>query len=245
MTTTIATPETALILSGEGYTLSISKDAKELKASLIEAAQELLAVSTFNDADEARANIKSLAWMRNQLEKSRKAVKEPVIATGKQIDEIAKAFIADVEQEETRLTRLVAAFAAEQERKKREAEAELRRQQDEARRLEAERDRLRAAAAKEHDFLAQVEADKLRDAAHEQRKALIMATQEAPRAVTGTRTVLDFEVTDAAALAAAAPQFVTITPKRAEILAFIKGTPPDMQPLPGIRVFEKTVVGTR
>ena len=243
--TTTATPEAALILTGEGYELTITEDAQHLKASLIEAAQDVSAVSSFEEADEARANIKSLAWFRNQLEKSRKAVKAPVIATGKRIDEIAERFLLQVEREETRLTRLVASFAAEQERKKREAEAELRRQQEEARRLEAERDRLQAEAAKAHDFFAQVEAEKLREQAHEQRKELITAIQEAPKAVSGTRTVLDFEVIDPHALAAAAPQFVTIQPKRAEILAFLKDMAEGVQPLPGIRVYPRTIVSTR
>jgi len=160
-----ATAETtALILSGSGYALEVSPDAIKQKADLIQAAAAITVVTTNEQADEARSEVKKLAAMRNLVEKSRKAVKEPVLKIGKDIDAKAAEFVAEVTAEEGRLTKLIGNHAAEVERQRQEA---IRKQQEEERkRLLAEAEAKRKEEEAERARLAaEAEAEKARKAA--------------------------------------------------------------------------------
>ena len=274
MTATTTAPSEALILTGDGYGLSIAPDAEAAKAELIQAASSIITVASAAESDAARDQVKRLASMRNLVEKSRKAVKEPVLKVGKQIDAKAAEFLAAITTEETRLTGLIGSYAQEQERIRRDEMARAEAARRETERLEQERarvererlaaeekarkeaegktgiDALQAEAALEEERERKAEeARKIEEqakAAREQQNASFAAvTAPAPAGVT---MVPDFEVTDIKSLYQNFPELVDLTPRRADILARIKGFATSygkLPDVPGLRVFEKPKVFTR
>jgi NADH dehydrogenase/NADH:ubiquinone oxidoreductase subunit G len=270
-----------LILTGEGYGLEIAPEASTLRDELVTAAGAITTVTTNKEADSARAQIKLLADFRNLVEKSRKAVKEPVLMIGKDIDAKASEFGGIVKTEEDRLKKLVGDHAlkveaerraeaerlrkeqAERERIQLEADEKARREAEEAARLQREAEAKAAVVSnEEEDVEAQIAADEAarkqaeaaaaekerQRIADEQAKASSLSFGSAPREVSGVKFAPDFEVVDLAALYAAHPDLVTLTPKRSEILARIKAYKErhgSLPTVPGLIVTEKPVVGTR
>lgn len=150
MSTTAITPDSALILSGEGYSLEIAEDAASRKDELIAAASTVTEVTDKASSELALSQIRDLAAMRNLVEKSRKEIKAPVLEVGKTIDAKAKEFVATIEEHEKRLKKLSGDYAAkvlqaqqEEARKRREAEE----QRIKAEREAAEKVRLAEEAA--------------------------------------------------------------------------------------------------
>ena len=172
----------ALAILGDGYQIEITPEAEKQKATIIQAARAVVAVTDADSCDIAQSRLRSLASVRNAVESSRKQVKAPVIDLGKRIDGIAADFVADVVAEESRLSGLVTEYAREQQRIKREAElaAERERQRVERERHEAEMAAQREAARIERERQA---AEK---AAHEaeiaQLKAKAAQSEEGQRA---------------------------------------------------------------
>lgn len=251
------TEKQILTLSGDGYGLTIKRDAIELKEGLLRDASAVQQIESEQDVTQARGLVKQLAAFRNQLEKSRKAVKEPVLEVGRKIDAAAEKFGAEIVAEEKRITALGQAYAAEQERVRREVAEKMRREAEEAARKAAEEARIMAEKAATAEAALRksqtVEADAVRRAEAEMQRR-IEAEREAARlkieaqavaqasifdapAVAGTKAEVDYEITDIIALQKAAPQLVELTPKRAAILAFLKASP-GVQ-VPGIKIVEK------
>jgi dTMP kinase len=144
---------TALAILGDGYQIQIAPEAEKQKATIINAARAVVAVTDADSCDIAQSRLRSLASVRTAVESSRKQVKAPVIDLGKRIDGIAADFVAEVIQEESRLSGLVTEYAREQQRIKREAElaAEQERQRIERERHEAEMAAQREAARIERE----------------------------------------------------------------------------------------------
>lgn len=172
---------TALAILGDGYQIQITPEAEKQKATIIQAARAVVAVTDADSCDIAQSRLRSLASVRTAVESSRKQVKAPVIDLGKRIDGIAADFVADVVAEEARLSGLVTEYAREQQRIKREAElaAERERQRIERERHEAEMAAQREAARIERERQA---AEK---AAHEAEIARLKA--EAAQSEEGQR----------------------------------------------------------
>ena len=171
----------ALAILGDGYQIEITPEAEKQKATIIQAARAVVAVTDADSCDIAQSRLRLLASVRNAVESSRKQVKAPVIDLGKRIDGIAADFVADVISEESRLSGLVTEYAREQQRLKREAElaAEQERQRVERERHEAEIAAQREAARIERERQA---AEK---AAHEAEIARLKA--EAAQSEEGQR----------------------------------------------------------
>jgi dTMP kinase len=144
---------TALAILGDGYQIQITPEAEKQKATIINAARAVVAVTDADSCDIAQSRLRSLASVRTAVESSRKQVKAPVIDLGKRIDGIAADFVAEVIAEEARLSGLVTEYAREQQRIKREAElaAEQERQRIERERHEAEMAAQREAARIERE----------------------------------------------------------------------------------------------
>jgi chromosome segregation ATPase len=144
---------TALAILGDGYQIQITPEAEKQKATIINAARAVVAVTDADSCDIAQSRLRSLASVRTAVESSRKLVKAPVIDLGKRIDGIAADFVAEVIAEEARLSGLVTEYAREQQRIKREAElaAEQERQRIERERHEAEMAAQREAARIERE----------------------------------------------------------------------------------------------
>lgn len=240
---------TALILSGQGYELTIATEAAEQKKQLLTLATTVVQVSDNDESFAAQRVSRSLAQMRIAVEKCRKEVKEPVNRIGKMIDQAAKDFVAEIEAEEKRITKLVGDHAAEVARIKREKEAEERRLMDEAR---AKREAEEAAAAKAQstgkisDIIAAKRAEEERQAAAAER---MEASNEvaATKVADGVRFAWDFEVEDIHALYRAEPDLVSLSAKTSLVIAALKELEAEGLPaeIPGIRAYKKAVVSSR
>lgn len=150
----------------------------------------------------------------------------------------------------------MAALRAEQEAERQRMAAERAAHEAEMQRLAAERNADAAAQAEAEAKAAQArreqeEATRRAQAAQaEQERAAAVAARAAEQAAaqvaipalpTGVSETIDYEVVDIHAFAAAFPQLVTITPKRAEILAALKRSHAKKGVLPqpaGLRVFQ-------
>ena len=231
---------TAMILSGSGYDLKISPEAYEQKKRVLSEASVVLSVSSNDESADAAYQMRKLAQMRILIDKSRKEIKEPVIIIGKMIDKMAKDFLDEIENEEHRIKGLIG-FHAEAQRALQEEKAEQER-------------------------IAFEVAQKAREAAEtggiaavlDHRQALsdkIQASDElaATKIAQGVRFVWDFEVESLNKLMLSAPELVDITPKRGNILAWIKSLetsglsddPIAVAAGIGLKAFKKTVVSTK
>jgi dTMP kinase len=137
---------TALAILGDGYQIQITPEAEKQKATIINAARAVVAVTDADSCDIAQSRLRSLASVRTAVESSRKQVKAPVIDLGKRIDGIAADFVAEVIAEEARLSGLVTEYAREQQRIKREAKLDA---EQERQRVERERHETEMAAQRE------------------------------------------------------------------------------------------------
>lgn len=254
MTTTTIEETTALILAGDGYQLTITPEAEKRKTDLLSSAAQVTIVTNNEESSLAQFQSRSLAAMRIEVEKCRKAVKEPVNRIGKLIDRTAADFVADIEAEEKRITRLVGQHAAEVARLKAEKEADERRAFEKAR---AAREVAEAAAmaaentGKISDVIAAKQAEIERQ---EALAARMEASAEAAgtKVADGVRFAWDFEVDDIDAVYRAQPEFVTMEIKRSAVLDWLKKVEATESADPvaaaakrGIRAFKKPVVSSR
>jgi hypothetical protein len=188
-------------------------------------------VVSLEEAANALTVVKSLA---RSVEDSRKDVKAPVLEVGRQIDAVAKDYLSPLEAEAARLSTLVGTYQEAQRRKAEKAREEEARKQAEA---VAEMQRKQAAALAEGDEAA---ADAARaeaaDKIAESQLALEQAEGPKPTGIV-TKTAWKFEVTDIAALYAARPELVVLSPNNAAIRAVVKAS--NGKPLPGVRCWQE------
>jgi len=243
-----------LILSGEGYTLTICQNAEESKRDLLVASSNVCKVTNNDESADAAYVMRSLAQMRIMVDKGRKDVKEPVLRIGKLIDASAKTFLLEIEEEEARLRKLIgdhasevariAAVKAEEERKAFEIARA-------AREAAAAAQDAAEASGKISDVIAAKQAEQARQ---ETLGARMDASSElaATKIADGVRFAWDFEVDDIDLLLVSEPNLVELTFRRSEILQWLKGIEAenDRDPIAianacGIRAFKKPVVSSR
>jgi hypothetical protein len=251
----------ALILAGNGYELSIAPDANEKKTELLATSTRVKVVTDNDQSADAQVVVRQLAAMRNLVEKSRKAVKEPVIEVGKKIDGMAKDFLKDIETEENRIRGLIGNHAAEVAKARAEKEAEERRAFESARaaREAAEAAALAAEEASSKQLtIAEIAAARVaaKEAEAERQETLALRMDASAAVIDtkvadGVRFAWDFEVTNLEVLARTCLDLVTIEPKRSAILAELKsmdeadGDAVAWAQRIGIRAFKKPVVSSR
>lgn len=175
--------------------VSLLPEAITQRDAALERAAKITSVADDGAQAECAEYLRALKSIAKSVEDGRTFVKSPVLELGRKIDAFAKEFVSKVEIETSRLTRLLSAYQAEQQRKAAEAE---RIRQEEIRRQEAERQRIEALERKqreeaqraaieaqrkaEAEFLVDTEADaaKARKAAEE---ALRKAKEEADKLI--------------------------------------------------------------
>lgn len=157
-----------LSIVGAGYTITVTPEAEQIKNTVLEAARRIVAVTDQDSCDLAQARIKALATVRIAVDKSREAVKRPVLEKGREIDGIARDFAADVVAEEARLTGMVNEYAREQQRIAREAAAAADRERQRIEREEHER-RMAALRAEQEAERQRMEAERIRHEAEMER----------------------------------------------------------------------------
>jgi len=242
-----------LILSGEGYTLTICQEAETSKRDLLVASSNVCKVTNNDESADAAYIMRSLAQMRIMVDKGRKDVKEPVLRIGKLIDASAKTFLLEIEEEEARLRKLIgdhanevariAAIKAEEERKA----FELARA---AREAAAAAQDVAEASGKIADVIAAKQAEQARQ---EMLGARMEASSElaATKVADGVRFAWDFEVLDEDKVFINLRPVCEITIKRTPVLEWIKGLekqgedPEALTKVYGIRAFKKPVVSSR
>lgn len=243
----------ALILSGEGYSLTITPEAEETKREILAKSAAISAVRDNDESADAAYHVRSLAQMRILVDKGRKEIKEPVIRIGKLIELTAKNFLTEIEAEEARIKKLIgdhanevarlAAIKAEEERKAFEI-ARVAREAAEAAQDAAE------SSGKIADVIAAKQAEQARQDAL---GARMEASSElaATKVAVGVRFAWDFEVEDIALLYHQRPDLVEMTFRRNPIIAALKDmeehgyTVENLAATMGLRAFKKPIVSTR
>lgn len=230
-----------------GAEVSIEPAALEVREKLAAQAAQIKAVATRSEAELAAAVLKDISQNLKEMEAARKAVKAPVLAIGKKIDALAAEFSKPLEGEKTRLSLLIGAFQAEEERKARE-EAERIRREELERIKAAEEEKRRAEEAErslsfDEAFDAQEKIEKSKSVIREASELIVNAPKSAPK-IEGARIVkyVKFEVTDAAALIKTHPEL--FSPDSGKIGAFVKLIKPEEAPA-GLRVWIETKAAAR
>jgi len=253
-----------LTLSGlDSAELTATSAARARRDELLAAARRGTIVTTKEGAEKAGAILKDLKAFSRLIEDARKTVKERPLALCRDIDALATKLTKDIEFEASRISRLLGAWQAEQDRLAEEArrkaweeEQRIRREAEEkakaeAARAEKEKAELEAKAARARSPEKAAEWRKKAEQREEQSRtdsaAHVAATEQkivetrvaaaavAPEKPAGlaTRQEICFKVTDITALYEAAPFLVTLQPNNAAIKAAIKGLAKG-QTLPGV-----------
>jgi len=228
-----------IILSGDGYSLTIDPNAHDRKQEMLALSSDITKVTTNDESGDARVHLARLSAMRIEVDKCRKEIKEPVLRVGKLIDQAAKDFLSEIEIEEGRIKGLIGDHATEVARLKAIAEAEERKAFEFARAArEAAQETGRIA-----DVLAHREAVAAKLAASDE----VASTNIAQ----GVRFAWDFEVEDISDVYKAEPMFVSLEIKQTPVLLWLKemaAADEDVvgrAALLGIFAFKKPVVSSR
>ena len=257
------------------YSVTLTEDAKAKRAELLETASLIINISNPEDQAEAVQTVAKLKAWKNEVEKTRKELKEPVLAAGRLLDATAADASKPAEVEIKRIEALLVDFQREQNRIREEAlrkqrdeqeriareQAEKERQlREEAARLEAERQRLEREALEARSKKAREEAAAKAKQIEEQQianelaadfKQPVAAPAPAPLPEVAKPTgaavkkVFKWEVTDIEALFAAFPQCVRLEPN-AQQINYLLATPNiDISKIPGLHAWEDTAVVVR
>lgn len=195
----------------------ITPDAYELKRTALNEAKQIARVETAEQQVVALAALRDVKAVLNGMEQTRKAVKAPVLALGKKIDNLAHGFIADLESQYGRLQGLINHYQKVQLRKQREEEQKIANEQASAAELRQTAKELREEAAKllqgdgglDGASSLQDQADKLESKAFDLEmtaEVTILPTVEKPKGLV-VRNKINFQVTDAIVFCQAWPQF--------------------------------------
>lgn len=214
--------------------IQIAPAAFEARRVALEAAGGCQEIGSVQDLEAAAAALTQVKALARSVEDSRKEVKNPVLEIGRQIDAVAKDYMSPLETEAKRLSAMVGSY---QEAQRRKAEKE----REEAARIQAEA--VAEMARKQAEAVAQGDeaaADAARaeaaDKIAEAQIALANAEGPKPDGIV-TKTSWKFEVTDIAALHAARPELVVLSPNNAAIRAVVKAS--NGKPLPGVRCWQE------
>lgn len=194
--------------------VSFTTVALKLKTDALELSGLIARVSTPEEqATAVQAQI-ALKDILSRAEKSRAAAKAPVLEFGKRIDDAAKTFKKELDEEMYRVTELVSDY---QQLEQKKAQAEQIARNAEASKLEQEK-ATQIAQATSHEAIDAIEQ-------HFNEKAAVLASAPvaAPPRIEGQRVTVDWEiqVVNPFDLARFHPSCVKIEPKLLEIKALL------------------------
>jgi len=236
--------------------VSITDEAKNQKKALVTRAATITTVVDDATQQSAVDVVRDLKALSQSIEGTRKELKEPLLALGKEIDAAAKAFVNDIDAEVNRLQSACGAFLRQKREEQERVEAEERRKREEAaaaaraeeeklrKKLESEQitDKQRATLEKK------VEAVNVRAAveiqASQQREADAKANQTRG---TQLRKRYKAHVVDLKAAFAARPDMFDITLSQSKVQSALKLDEAKTLGTPGL-VFEediKLAIGSR
>lgn len=219
----------------EGTALASTQEARAKRNELLVLARKGNAIVSQESAEKAGAILREIKGFTRMVEDARKDVKAPVIDLGKKIDGLASELTGELESEATRISRLLGAYQAEQNRLIEQARREA---WEKERLIREEADR-KMREAEEHSR-TQESLEKKQDKIEAQTaKAIVAVRNEAleniPAKPTGiaTRSDIKFTVEDIQALYDAAPTLVILSPNNPAIKAVLKQNP--NKTLPGVK----------
>jgi hypothetical protein len=191
----------------------ITQTAFQLRTTALKAASQVARVE--NDLQQVTAveALRLLKEIRSGMEASRKAVKAPVLALGRKIDEIAHDFLSQCDKQEGRLQGMVNHYQRKQLERQREQEQELANEAKRASELEVSASEMRHKAVFETDPIKKAEllhkADQLEsEAINAQMTGELAVSEEAsrPKGLV-VRQRINFQVTDPIVFCQAYPKF--------------------------------------
>ncbi len=215
-------------------TFSIAHEALARKEATLAESAKVVAVSDATSLELASKVAADLAAESNFIERSRKSVKEPLLALGRQIDDLASRHSSEVLVEIKRIKSLICSYQEEEARKIREEQHRL-----------AEEVRKEAEAAKAKLAAAQTAKDQERVRSEAQANIAKIVdsapTMQQSKGVT-TREVTDYEITDIHALFRERPDLChPPTPRHNAIIQLLDSG----IVIPGIRKFRTMKATTR
>jgi hypothetical protein len=223
-----------LTLTGLQHTqIDLAPSAIEQRDDLVITASTLSTIEDSMDADAAASILRDIVAQIKACESSRTEINGPVLDLTRKINATAKSFVAPLEGEKDRLSRLLGAY--QQAERDKAAEA-MRKAQEEARRVAYE-EAQKLAKVEAANGLDSAETKAATEAAAEKvAEARVAVAQVAPMQPKGTavKRTWKFEVTDIKALAVAHPELVVVSANTAAINAVIKHN----QNIPGLRCWE-------
>lgn len=243
-------PPLGLVLRGNTPQITLAGGSETSRDALISRLSRIRKVSSAAELALATEVIREAKAMLKLVEASRKEVKQPLIAAGRQIEELAQGFVSPLSAELDNRQRLVDAYVAEQEAKRQAAAAAA---AAEAAKIEEARAKAAAAAeAKLQADLAKARTEAARakaleraeerqavaaDAASMAYASLPMATAMARPEGLSVRTEAQFELLDVQALLAARPDLCNVEPNGTAIRAALRA---GLRACPGLRIWEST-----
>jgi hypothetical protein len=195
-----------LVLRGFQGKIEVTPDAYELKREAIKAASAIAKVETPEQQIAAVAVLREVKAVINGMEQTRKAVKAPVLALGKEIDATAHGFIQEVDKQYGRLTGLINHYQKKLAREKAEEELKIQQEEQTAARLREQAANLRASATNKY---TESEARKLEQEAFDlemNTELAVVPGIEKPKGLV-VRNRINFQVLDAIVFCQAWPDF--------------------------------------
>lgn len=208
--------ESALIVRDDAkLSVSYTAEAQKLKEVALASAAMVGKVTNAEENAAAVAAQVEIQRVRAMAEKARTAVKAPVLDYGRRIDAAAKEFLAELDEEMLRVSKLVADFQQLEQQRARAAE-----QLRQAELAKIEREKLEALTkAKSHDQIDAIQAHYNEVAA----QSCVTAPIPPPVRADGQSVRTDWEITitNPYDLAKFHPSCVNISPRLAEIKALL------------------------
>jgi len=191
----------------------ITQDAYSLRRDALAAAGVVGRVETDEQQATAVKALQLLKELRNGMENSRKAVKAPVLALGRKIDEIAANFLEQAGKQEGRLQGMINHYQRKQLEARREQQLELANEAKHATEMEVKAGELRHQAVFETDPAKKAsllrQADELDVRAIDAKmtgELAVLSDPSKPRGLV-VRNRINFQVTDAILFVQAYPKF--------------------------------------
>ena len=241
-----------LILKGEGYTISLSPEAVQLRDQKVVEAQGIIQVTSAQEEQIALAKAGELKGISKACERNREEIKAPALAIGRLIDDNAKSFSGPLKTESDRLESLCGAFRQIERDKVLAYEREAEKERQRLAEIERQRAQAEIAAAqaktKKERLAAELKAEELREQqlnAELEQAAKIPAPIVAPAPAVGgsVKPEFDIEVVNIDALFVAYPDAVELVVKKSVLndLVYRRG----IQNIPGVKLTPKVTVRAR
>lgn len=227
--------------------VELAPDALIIRDELAGKAAQIQTVDSSESAQLAAAVLKDLSQAIREMENARKDVKKPVLELGRKIDALGAEFSRPLEKEKTRLSLIIGAWQAEEERKAREEAERIRKAEMERIRKAEEEKRKAEEAARSISFDAAFDAqekiEESKNTIHDASETIVNLPKSAPK-IEGARIVkyTKWEVVDAAALMRSHPEL--FSPDSAKISAYVKLISPEQAPA-GLRVWQEAKASAR